>query len=391
MIRVILVLLAVLLVGSPVAWCQSHPPATQPATVQPSPINAKAVELKAKIEALKQLHSSGVIDDAQLKDSTQKLLNDFVAAGKPGVVDQPEKPISKPEFCCNYFDANVPEEIKIFTAFSEGASFETAVREILSIQGIQNFIIQPANVPNAMATSNQGNRFILYNPKFIDEMKKGGGTNWAVYSIVAHEIGHHLLNHTASGTGSRPSIEIEADEYSGFVMYKMGATLPQAQIAMSTMNNEQGSSTHPGKKDRLEAIAKGWNKAKKLDRNPPKPDDKPKDKPKPEPKPEPGPANDDPDDKPPIPSWKKKLALCVHKVECIHKVPCQHAGPCQHPMPCQHQMPCQHWVQTPYGPRQQHQYDTLHQYDLMHPADALHPFDTQHEFDLLHPEGDPAQ
>ena len=52
--------------------------------------------------------------------------------------------------------------------------------------------------------------------------------------------------------------ELEADEFSGFVLRKMGASLTEAQAAMQTLGNIRATSTHPAKDDRLLSIAEGW-------------------------------------------------------------------------------------------------------------------------------------
>jgi hypothetical protein len=78
---------------------------------------------------------------------------------------------------------------------------------------------------------------------------------------LAHEVGHHLEGHTVLGTNSRPEIELEADEFAGFILCKMGASLEQAQLAMHYIAEMKASKTHPGRIDRLAAIEKGWNKA----------------------------------------------------------------------------------------------------------------------------------
>ena len=59
--------------------------------------------------------------------------------------------------------------------------------------------------------------------------------------------------------GSRPDLELQADKFSGFVCAKLGATLQQAQAAMNSIASTSGSSTHPPKSARIEAIALGWN------------------------------------------------------------------------------------------------------------------------------------
>jgi hypothetical protein len=124
-----------------------------------------------------------------------------------------------------------------------------------------NFEIRAANIQNAAAVAYAGKRYILFNPTFISNLMKTTGTEWAAISVLAHEIGHHLNGHTVTAIGSQPEKELEADEFSGFVLRKMGASLAQAQAAMKTLATAKASYTHPAKYDRLTAIEEGWNHA----------------------------------------------------------------------------------------------------------------------------------
>ncbi len=81
---------------------------------------------------------------------------------------------------------------------------------------------------------------------------------WASLSILAHEVGHHLNGHSLIPGGSRPSLELQADKFSGFILAKIGASLEEAQSAINAIVSENGSTTHPGKSARLAAIANGW-------------------------------------------------------------------------------------------------------------------------------------
>lgn len=146
--------------------------------------------------------------------------------------------------------------------FRSNAEAEAVANDIMSVVGLPpNFKIQAAKVPNAAAVVYGNERYVFYNPKFIESVKQSTNTNWGGISIMAHEIGHHLSGHTLKEGGSRPDMELQADEFSGFVLRKMGASLEEAQVAMKTLAGEYGSATHPAKRQRLEHIANGWNKA----------------------------------------------------------------------------------------------------------------------------------
>jgi hypothetical protein len=146
-----------------------------------------------------------------------------------------------------------------FASATEGKMIGQQIIDIIGLK--PNFEIQAANVPNAAAVVYGGKRYVLYNPQFIDRLIKATGTRWAAVSVLAHEIGHHLNGHTLGASGSQPKLELEADEFSGFVLRKMGASLQEAQVAMKLAANERGSKTHPGQQDRLVAIQKGWEQA----------------------------------------------------------------------------------------------------------------------------------
>ena len=138
---------------------------------------------------------------------------------------------------------------------------EEMIKDIIAVIGLKpNFDVKAANIPNAAAVTYSGKRYIAYNPVFIANLNAKAGNKWASVSILAHEIGHHLNGHTLLRAGN-PALELEADEFSGFVLKKMGATLSQAQVAMKLAADYKPSLTHPGQQDRLLAIARGWNKA----------------------------------------------------------------------------------------------------------------------------------
>lgn len=147
------------------------------------------------------------------------------------------------------------------SSFSSSSEANYYAQEIIDVVGLKpNFTVQAANVENAAAVTYNGKRYVLYNPNFINALVQRTGNKWAAISVLAHEIGHHLNGHTVSGTGSQPAIELEADEFSGFVLRKMGASLADAQAAMQVLASQTASRTHPAQYDRLASIEKGWNR-----------------------------------------------------------------------------------------------------------------------------------
>jgi len=161
---------------------------------------------------------------------------------------------------CNYYGEAVSSTITMYDA---NPTAERVVQNIMSVIGLHaNFELRASDeIPTAAAVIRKGKRYILYNPNFMNKINGVSGSNWAAISILAHEIGHHLNGHTLDNIGSKPSTELEADEFSGFVLQKMGASLSDAQAAMALIASHRGSHTHPPKSQRLTAIAAGFNKA----------------------------------------------------------------------------------------------------------------------------------
>ena len=134
-----------------------------------------------------------------------------------------------------------------------------------SINWKQNFTVrEQIGINNAYATIINNKRYIVYDNDFLENLDEYARTKWASVSVLAHEMGHHYRNHVIDSKGSTPAKEIEADYFSGYVMEKLGATLPEARAAMNQIASPQASTTHPAKNDRLNAISEGWNYARGL-------------------------------------------------------------------------------------------------------------------------------
>ncbi len=151
--------------------------------------------------------------------------------------------------------------------FAGDEDAEIAVDKILDQIGLfKNFTIQECpNINNAVAKnidigSGKKERFILYDSEFFKRIDDKASNDWAAISVLAHEIGHHLNGHALNDEGSNHKWELEADEFSGFVLARMGASLDDAQSAINTLKYEKATRTHPAKADRLNVIATGWSR-----------------------------------------------------------------------------------------------------------------------------------
>lgn len=159
---------------------------------------------------------------------------------------------------------------QMYGASASSQSYEEAVAQIEAILDkvglFRNFEVEECGgINNAIAVtiaqeSGDMDRYIIYDNDFFERVSMQTNTDWGLISILAHEVGHHLNGHTLKSGGSNHKIELQADEFSGFVLARMGCSLNDAQAAISKMLPDKASSTHPAKADRLAAIEKGWGR-----------------------------------------------------------------------------------------------------------------------------------
>lgn len=163
---------------------------------------------------------------------------------------------------CGYI---IPPKKKVTLRNNFASVYEARdiVKKMLdTIKWKENFTLQEKNgINNAYATIINNKRWIIYDNEFLESLDDYASTKWASISVMAHEVGHHKHGHVFTGKGSTVPTEIEADDFSGYVMAKLGATLEQSVAAIKAISTEQASATHPAKKDRVAAITKGWNRA----------------------------------------------------------------------------------------------------------------------------------
>ncbi len=166
------------------------------------------------------------------------------------------------------FDDRDDRNQELYT-FPGSQEAQTILREVMRANVLEpNFILRSGDCKNALATTLNGQRYIIYSTTFLEKFKRDARTKWAAYCVLAHEIGHHLNNHDLNETDlrKRKGYEVQADRFAGGVLYRLGATLDEAQAGIQTFSLESGSETHPPKSARLEAVAAGWKQAQEIGR-----------------------------------------------------------------------------------------------------------------------------
>ncbi|MFN0174235.1 MAG: M48 family metalloprotease [Saprospiraceae bacterium] len=166
---------------------------------------------------------------------------------------------------CNFEGDETEKEYYTFETSNEA---DKIVKRILDGTDVshESIIVKEANVKNALASTVDKRRYILYSTAFLEKFKGDAKTKWAAYTVLAHEIGHHLNGHDFSEKDPklRRKMELQADKFAGGVCRTLGATLEEALAGMESMQLEGETATHPPKSARTAAIANGWKSKDEL-------------------------------------------------------------------------------------------------------------------------------
>ena len=179
-----------------------------------------------------------------------------------------------PPFAC-YYSPDISgdylcKELKALS-YADELDARDILKKVLEPVGLKpNFVLQPCDsIKNCVATIGEnGWRYILYDRLFLKDLVGKDNNNWASLSIFAHEVLHHLNQHTHmlkdASLEKKRAMELEADEWSGRILAILGATLEESQSAVNALNYtyDEQFSTHPSKDQRLDAIERGYRAGK---------------------------------------------------------------------------------------------------------------------------------
>jgi hypothetical protein len=174
----------------------------------------------------------------------------------------------------NYFYPGTAEiEPKDICHFGRVTSFESnpdalkAVRKVLKRTGENvNFVVVPCNkVKTCVAVNGKdGVRYLVYNEKFMKSIEQGDGKSWTAIAQLAHEMAFHFSLDTTvvPSFAGRRQRNIEADEFTGFLLARSGASLEEALATLNNYNNpsceNEINSEYPCRQKREAAIKRGF-------------------------------------------------------------------------------------------------------------------------------------
>ena len=162
--------------------------------------------------------------------------------------------------------------------FASTSIANNALDKILKVNNLRGeFVLVPCDqISNVVAMTYNGTRYILYDKEFMASLDDN--TNITNLSILAHEIGHHVNGHTKdiiavmNGKSSPKSLvesreqELEADEFAGFTLSKLGVSIEQVNKVFQRISNDETDiySTHPSLSKRLAAVKRGYDNNNKI-------------------------------------------------------------------------------------------------------------------------------
>jgi hypothetical protein len=141
------------------------------------------------------------------------------------------------------------------------------IKKILALISLPtNFAIEPCDGINTCRAFlyDDGIRYIFYDRKFIDKIVAHDQNDWMLLGILAHELGHHLCGHTLRKANNEQHRldELQADEFSGAMLARMGATEQQSVMPLYSIPHpsceEEAYNPYPCLEKRLAAVLRGF-------------------------------------------------------------------------------------------------------------------------------------
>lgn len=126
--------------------------------------------------------------------------------------------------------------------------------------------ICPVDDKNVFATLKEDHFVLLYGRPMFGPLMAAPRTNWEAIALLSHEVGHivlHFQEYSHPEGVSRKEIELEADEFSGFILAKLGVPWETLHVFEKYGDYAFDSPEHHGTPaERRHAAAVGWKKEK---------------------------------------------------------------------------------------------------------------------------------
>lgn len=178
---------------------------------------------------------------------------------------------NKKYFSCDYFERGTSNSTEIFKIVNgnkiENPALDSLVKILTSLsypyKGFEVVVDNTGRVEVAKAIIEfyKGYRYIAINlDKFKNINLNNPNVSASVLGVLAHELGHLTYSHIKSSHKN----ELLADEFSGWLLNKLGVAREYCTQSLEDFipqTKEEKTKTHPSKIDRKKAVFLGWDRA----------------------------------------------------------------------------------------------------------------------------------
>jgi len=163
---------------------------------------------------------------------------------------------------CDYFSESSDSQT---FKFPPDADAREIVRKMLSlIEAKPNFQLYASNVATVTAGFVGKQRIVLYNQVLFGS-RASDSKKWIGLAIFAHAVGHHVNSHSLThDPDRRKAVELEADRFAAYILFKLGASAQQAAWALQSDEIAQEPAFYPSRSSRVDAVIAIWNSAKSV-------------------------------------------------------------------------------------------------------------------------------
>jgi len=161
----------------------------------------------------------------------------------------------------SFFEGENPAEKKVELSPSTNDVINLVDQMVDLGKASRSFRILAAPVVSVVALEEDDQTYLLYDPSFLDDGNTPVEKNWTRLGVLAHQIGHLAKFHTMDRKSLADEV-LKAERFAAFVLYRMGATLAQAQGAIQTYAPVEPTKTHPGREERLKAFTDAFLEAR---------------------------------------------------------------------------------------------------------------------------------
>lgn len=216
-------------------------------------------QTKATLEQERLKSQSSLILEAIKTGDTDRAATNLSFFIQLGFIDDPQGRVKA--FIANR--QNVPVLPSPLQQAMSKNDFPGIVLQITQALGEQpSFTVITTDSGGIAAYMEDGRRVLRIDRSALAAINKNKAKNWGSVFMLAHEIGHFDLGHLDGPMNIKnlKEMELQADNFAGFVCYRLGASLDEVTQAVQAIPSRSEDS-FPQVDERVKAATNGWTRA----------------------------------------------------------------------------------------------------------------------------------